>query len=63
MYVRNYYFINNQLFIIGGGEMQKVVCATKGDPTTIRIDTTVIIPLKLPVGVITPQRLQLKKTI
>lgn len=43
--------------------MQKVACATKGDPTTIRIDTTVIIPLKLPVGVITPQRLQLKKTI
>ena len=46
-YVRNCYYANTRLFIIGGSETQSIKRTTQGDPKTRAIYATAIIPLIL----------------
>ena len=46
-YVRNCYYTNTRLFIIGGGEIQSMEGTTQGDPTAIALCAIAIISLVL----------------
>ena len=46
-HVRNCYYANFQLFIIGGGEIQSMEVTTQDDPTAMAIYAMAIIPLIL----------------
>ena len=46
-YVKNCYFVNSRLFIIGGGEIQSMEGTTQADPAAMAIFAITIIPLIL----------------
>ena len=47
IYVRNYYSLHSQLFIIGGNEIRSCEGTTQGDPITMAVYAIAIIPMIL----------------